>query len=304
MKKENGITLIALVITIIVMLILVGVSVTVALNGGLFTTAKEAAEGTASKRNEELELSSGKVTINGEEYNSIDEYVNGSENGTGEQKVAITPKKETYTVGEPVKIGEENFYVIADDANKVTLLAKDCIDTSTLVQSASADKPAFSSTNYWMSEEEAEDYNNVYSEETYNAYMEKWGSTYPRNLNDIPTSADTDAIAKARVYGTNLGGTGRLMTYEEAEALETANSDILYGTNGKSSSEYLYFWLGSAYSADNVGRGVGCVWRLLRHRQHQLRQWRRLWGPPSCRNLEIFNLIAPKVILDVNNDSI
>ena len=45
MKKQNGITLIALIITIIVMLILVGVTVNVALNGGLFDTAKQAAAG-------------------------------------------------------------------------------------------------------------------------------------------------------------------------------------------------------------------------------------------------------------------
>ena len=42
MKNQKGITLIALVITIIVMLILVGVTISVSLNGGLFTTAKEA----------------------------------------------------------------------------------------------------------------------------------------------------------------------------------------------------------------------------------------------------------------------
>ncbi len=45
-KNHKGITLIALIITIIVMIILVGVTVTVALNGGLFTTAKQAAEQT------------------------------------------------------------------------------------------------------------------------------------------------------------------------------------------------------------------------------------------------------------------
>ena len=44
MKKQNGITLIALIITIIVMLILVGVSVTIALEGGLFGTAKDVAD--------------------------------------------------------------------------------------------------------------------------------------------------------------------------------------------------------------------------------------------------------------------
>jgi len=81
MKKQNGITLIALVITIIVMLILVGVSVTVALNGGLFTTAKDAVNETKIKRDEELKLSEGKVQINGEWYDSMAEYANGSGNG-------------------------------------------------------------------------------------------------------------------------------------------------------------------------------------------------------------------------------
>ena len=42
MKDQKGITLVALIITIIVMLILVAVTISVALNGGLFTTAKEA----------------------------------------------------------------------------------------------------------------------------------------------------------------------------------------------------------------------------------------------------------------------
>ena len=42
LNKQKGITLIALIITIIVMLILVGVTVSVALNGGLFSKAEEA----------------------------------------------------------------------------------------------------------------------------------------------------------------------------------------------------------------------------------------------------------------------
>ena len=40
MKKQNGITLIALIITIIVMLILIGVTINVVINGGLFDTTK------------------------------------------------------------------------------------------------------------------------------------------------------------------------------------------------------------------------------------------------------------------------
>ena len=53
MKTKNGITLIALIITIIVMLILVGVTVTVAINGGLFQKTKEAAKGTTIEKTKE-----------------------------------------------------------------------------------------------------------------------------------------------------------------------------------------------------------------------------------------------------------
>ena len=69
---EKGITLIALVITIIVMLILVGVSVTLALNGGLFEKAAEAARETNSAIQSELGLSDGtyvdaQVTLHSQE---------------------------------------------------------------------------------------------------------------------------------------------------------------------------------------------------------------------------------------------
>ena len=56
MKKQNGITLIALIITIIVMLILVAVTISVALNGGLFDKGEKAAFQTAvSTVKEQLE---------------------------------------------------------------------------------------------------------------------------------------------------------------------------------------------------------------------------------------------------------
>lgn len=72
MKEQKGITLVALVITIIVMLILVGVSVTVALNGGLFTTAQNAVDRTNAALVNENKLDSGKVTVNNVEKNVSD----------------------------------------------------------------------------------------------------------------------------------------------------------------------------------------------------------------------------------------
>ena len=52
--KQKGITLIALVITIIVMLILVGVTITVAIQGGLFETARSASGQTEIEREKEV----------------------------------------------------------------------------------------------------------------------------------------------------------------------------------------------------------------------------------------------------------
>ena len=76
MKGQKGITLVALVITIIVMLILVGVSVTVALNGGLFDTADKAVENTNQALIQENRLDSGNVIVNGQEYNILTQYGN------------------------------------------------------------------------------------------------------------------------------------------------------------------------------------------------------------------------------------
>ncbi len=70
MKEQKGITLVALVITIIVMLILVVVTVTLAnQNGGLFQTARNAANGTANAAQEEQNLADG--YINGKTLEQI-----------------------------------------------------------------------------------------------------------------------------------------------------------------------------------------------------------------------------------------
>ena len=79
MKTQKGITLIALIITIIVMLILVGVSVTVALNTGLFKSAQGAAKNTQQARNEELALSGGTIKIGNKTYSSLEQYINNPE---------------------------------------------------------------------------------------------------------------------------------------------------------------------------------------------------------------------------------
>ena len=130
LKTKRGITLIALVITIIVMLILIAATVTVALNGGLFSTAKKAVSDTQTEKDKELASSNGRVQVDGVWYDSIDNYfantpsVSGLEVTVDGETVTLTPenlgeyigKKVTnYKKGEAteesITIGEESYTV-------------------------------------------------------------------------------------------------------------------------------------------------------------------------------------------------
>jgi len=84
-RKENGITLVALIITIIVMLILVGVSVQVVINSNLIGTAEQAAQGTETKYQDESLVGS-KIEIDGKEYLSMEDYIAGVLEGEGTEE--------------------------------------------------------------------------------------------------------------------------------------------------------------------------------------------------------------------------
>ena len=274
LKREKGITLVALVITIIVLLILAGVTLAMVMgDSGIFGKANSAKEKTQLSNAEEtirLEVLENKVksetgdaealtndklkekiakklTEQGytvaEDNNTVTYY----EDKTINIEDYLEKESKTYTaynVGDKVTVGEENFYVIkASSASeeKVTLLAEKNIDTTTKSQSDSANRIKFSSTNYWSSIE---------------------GITYPYNLNNTETSADTDVIAIAKAYGTAKGGEGRLMTYEEVEVLIHGNSAMINGIN--TTAGYLNYWLGSADDAGNVWGVTGFYTRYVR----------------------------------------
>ena len=73
MKKNQGITLIALIITIIVMLILVAVTIQVVINSGLLKTAGDAVSDYKNAQEQESNMDG--VTIDGVEYESIEDYL-------------------------------------------------------------------------------------------------------------------------------------------------------------------------------------------------------------------------------------
>ena len=268
LKNERGITLVALVITIIVLLILAGVTLSMVMgDSGIFGKANSAKESTqlsnaeetiklavlenkvnsvsgdASLTNDQLKeeiakklteqgytVSGSTVTYYGDKKIDIEDYLEKESTSKITWTWADTDNSGTKNVGDIVTDSTgEKFYIMSTEGDKYALLAEKNIDTTTMAQSDSANTIAFSSTDYWSSIE---------------------GITYPYNLNNTETSTDTDAIAIAKAYGTVKGGEGRLMTYEEANELKTTNSTMIYGTN--TTAGYLRFWLGSAFDTYSV----------------------------------------------------
>ena len=92
----NGITLIALIITVIVMLILVGVTITVALNGGLFETANKAATETQkeSERERLTEIALANYNVSEGKITSADDLASKIESSLGLKKMQTKQQKQ------------------------------------------------------------------------------------------------------------------------------------------------------------------------------------------------------------------
>ena len=279
LKNERGITLVALVITIIVLLILAGVTLSMVMgDSGIFGKANSAKEktqlsnaeetiklavlenkvksvsGDAALTNDQLKeeiakklteqgytVSGSKVTYYGDETIDIESYLEKESAPKITWTWTDSDNSGTKNVGDVVTDSTgEKFYIMSTEGDKYALLAEKNIDTTTMKQSDSANTIAFSSTNYWSSI-----------------------ITYPYNLNNTATSADTDAIAIAKAYGTAKGVEGRLITVEEVVAL--GGNKEKYSTEACPSwINRSNFWLGSAYSNSTVWRINGNVNGLSR----------------------------------------
>ena len=94
LKNKNGITLIALVITIIVMLILVAVTINIAVNGGLFSYAGKATSDTEKAKQDELKIAEGGIEVDGKKYDSPEDFIAGIESGSEKFSAIYTETKE------------------------------------------------------------------------------------------------------------------------------------------------------------------------------------------------------------------
>ena len=292
LRNKKGITLIALVITIIVLLILAGVSITMISSQdgilGKATTAKDTQKNATELERVKLAAQSALIDGQGtidiadttgtakgslkkaliEEFGSTSSLVTGYTAGKvtiGEKQYSVkstgavaeikvqwtltTDSGETgLSVGDLItskKKTTEQFYVIGIDGDTVSLLSKYNLksDGSEQDTTGASNPCAFSSTKYWDPDGKL-------------SYPLENGK-YP-NLNDkttYPLGTATSIVTTAEDYGKSLNSTGRLITYEEAEALGNVNLTILYGKY--ETGKFLRYWLGSAKS--NIGSVYGVL---------------------------------------------
>ena len=260
-KNEKGITLVALVITIIVLLILAGVTLSMVMgDSGIFGKANSAKEKTKLSNAEEIiklavlenkvNKASGDTALSDDELKAeitkkLTEQgytVDGSNvNYDGDKTIDIEDyldkenSSDTYNVGDKVTVGGEGFYVLKNE-DKLTLLAEKNLDTTNLQQSDNADNIKFSSTNYWTSLDTE--------------------IKYPYNINSLDTSSDTDVIAIARAYGRKKGGEGRLMTLDEVVELG-GNADSYVTAKCPEWINKGTYWLGTACRTMSVWEVIG-----------------------------------------------
>ena len=145
LKTNKGITLIALVITIIVMLILVAVTISMAVNGGLFEYASNAGTQTNAAVDAEQVLANGRVKIDGIWYDSINSYIKkqpSANQGNDSNGVVDYAKYFTYTIHDSTKV--------ASNAQTKTTLTR----TATITGIKEEYSPKQKYYDYWYGEKE------------------------------------------------------------------------------------------------------------------------------------------------------
>ena len=316
-SDKKGISLIVLVITIIVIIILAVAVILSIANNNPIENAKEARfKNDVKTMQEELELlkASNYAKNNGASYNDPDtgepieigdlksatnyqekfavkdgelKYI--AEKLTDEEKTWVSASGITEQIilkmGREIKYKNEPFYIIGGDevgkevtdaTQDILLLAKYNLtsDGSSQDQNGNSNPCAFSSTTYWSSVEGI-------------AYPDSTTKKYPDLNDETKYGTGSDVIAKAKAYGASLKATGRLMTYEEANVLETPNySEILCGNKD---GNKLNYWLGSAYSENGMWIVHGDHGGLASAPSVRQRLRR---GPPSYKSLKVFGQIS------------
>ena len=227
-KNSKGITLISLVVTIILLLILAGVTLSMlAGDNGILTRTK-----TAREKHEEGQAQ--EETRLGEMEGVMDQYLDESGTGGGESAVECPEGKtlETLAQGDDITIGTEKFKVYKTDDNNIYAMPyyNITLTTDNPVQSSSPGTIAFCAADdrNWTGTQDIIDMTEKKADGTYKNNIQQYIDAYSSKLNALDSAV-----------------TARVARYSEMSASGVTAS---MRNPGYASS----FWLGSSVSDSNV----------------------------------------------------
>lgn len=208
LQNKNGITLIALVITIVVLIILAGVLINLTIgDSGLFTRAKTGAQDYKDAHQHEQAI--------------LDSAGDKIDKHTGKAKYKVYEEYEeiSYTYTYKGTKRTENFYIIdgwGEDSPTVKMISKYNIDaTNDLIVQENQDVTVANSKKYSLIEAPV-------TEEKINGLVNQWsidGETGSKlinlQLNGLEASTPYKALYYAQKYGAQIGGQGSLPKFED-----------------------------------------------------------------------------------------
>ena len=244
-KSNKAITLIALIITIIVLLILAGVSLSMVLGeNGLINKAQ-------SSVNKYQESSENEQNL----LNKVEEYFDLLNRKEGEIELSATSGECTYpntitfdviknTSGGDlsVKTANEDIATTTISGNKITVTPKN-VDETVIIKVTSAGTKEYKekSVEYTLKVNKKTTYSNgeTVSVGGYSFYVIGDDGTNVTLLckTTIGSNNWSNAKSQASTFGSNLGGSGRLLTIAEAEGVAASYRNI--GT---------YYWLADVHA--------------------------------------------------------
>ena len=261
-KQQNGITLIALVITIIILLILAGVALSIVFNGGIIEKSQNAVDSyNYSSVNEDEKLSDleekfqqlyDERVVAKEEDNSGAEWIIDIDYGDTGLSLGdlIKPKN---LKGEYSYLANEKFYVIGidgeGDTQTVRLLAEKNVKTNdeiskNNIQSPSANFISFGSSSVY--------YTNANSQSSIKGKVDEYVGkliSAGLTLQEVETSeggtAEGSGVYGRLMWGTTTSGTEvqNVLAINASGTNSITGSVIVKGTNDNK----MQYWLGTPY---------------------------------------------------------
>ena len=287
MRREKGITLIALIITIVVMLILVAVSVNVIIKSNLIGTAEKTVDKYKTASEEESNMS--QIEINGKKYDSIEDYLAGVE--------SIPEIHNWVRTGDNIKCEHCNTSLTIGQKVNYT-------KTGAGVSTIAGDKSGVSN-GITKGDLNAEDYGEKGSQTIHSDSETKWVVLGVEDSNKNGTNetllltTQTPTTGKIKMYGSQpynhavdeinrmckeiYGTDARGMTIEDVNACVQYTAPAgMCGKKEPTTNKWTYYTVPEGTKISDLGSSYGDIWTDIQNNTYQEEDGTKKYFTPNC----------------------